>query len=114
MMTPAASRLASGAGLLCAACSLFAFSKDWTRQLPLDFWGGLVLLVVGLAALGAARTHRFTLVRGVALIAVVLAVYLFVTFGRASVFDGGAAEGAVLLGLATVLIGSTLVEDAAD
>ncbi len=50
------------------------------------------------------------LVRGVAAVAVAIAVYLFATFGHASAFEGGAAAAAVLLGLATVPVGSTFVK----
>ncbi len=114
MITSEASRLASGAGMLCAASALFAFSKDWTRQVPLDGWGGLVLLVVGLAAVGAARSRKHTLVRGVAAVSVAIAVYLFATFGHASVVEGGAAAAAILLGLATVLVGSTFAKGSVD
>lgn len=62
MMPVVAIRMARAAGLLCAAAALFAFSKDWSRQVPLNTKGGLVLLIIGLAAAaGAHRGSRLTL-----------------------------------------------------
>lgn len=112
-MPVAAIRLARGAGLLCAAAALFAFSKDWTRQVPLNTKGGLVLLIIGLAAAAAANRGSRLGVRVVAVLATAVATYLFVTFGRSSLIEGGAAAAVLLLGLATVLVGATTVATAA-
>ena len=112
MMPIAAIRMARAAGLLCAVAALFAFSKDWTRQVPLNTKGGLVLLVIGLAAAaGAHRGSRLAL-RVTAAVSTAMAAYLFVTFGRSSLIDGGAAAAVLLLGLATVLVGATMVDRA--
>lgn len=100
--------LATGAGLLCALCALFAFSNGWTWQLPIDSKGGLVLLVVGLAATASAQQASRLLLRLVAAAAVLVAGYLFVRFGHRAAFEGGAATAVVLVALAVLLIGATL------
>ena len=111
MMTAAAVRLARGAGLLCALASLFAFSKAWTRQVPLDKKGGLVLLAVGLAAAASAHVANRMLLRIVAAVAILVAVYALITFGKSAAFEGGSAAAVLLLGLASVLIASSLVTE---
>lgn len=109
MMPVAAIRVARGAGLLCAAAALFAFSKDWSRQVPLNTKGGLVLLIIGLAAAAGAHQGSRLTVRVISVLAIAVAAYLFVTFGHSSLIDGGAAAAVLLLGLATVLVGATMV-----
>ncbi len=99
---------------MCALSALFAFSKGWTRQVPVDNKGGLVLLFVGLAAAASAQMANRLLVRIVAAVAVVLATYLFIRFGHSAAFDGGAAAAVVLLGLAVALIGATFVASSVE